>query len=114
MKKSIAALASGVVLLAGCADNPLTNPVDSPTVGQVSGALTRASLQTLVTGVVAQDRATYGSSTNYIILSEVMARDLYQNGVVLERKKYRLLAYAYWIFLAGLVAAAAAFVLDYF
>lgn len=78
MKKSIAALASGVVLLAGCADNPLTNPVDSPTVGQVSGALTRASLQTLVTGVVAQDRATYGSSTNYIILSEVMARDLYR------------------------------------
>ena len=36
------------------------------------------------------------------------------SGVVLERKKYRLLAYAYWIFLAGLVAAAAAFVLDYF
>ena len=34
----------------------------------------------------------------------MMARDLYQNGVVLERKKYRLLAYAYWIFLAGLVA----------
>ena len=44
----------------------------------------------------------------------MMARDLYQNGIVLERKKYRLLAYAYWIFLAGLVAAAAAFVLDYF
>jgi starch-binding outer membrane protein, SusD/RagB family len=78
MKKSIAALATGVVLVAGCSDNPVTNPVDSPTVGQVSGALTRAALQTLVTGVVAQDRAAYGSSTNYIILSEVMARDLYR------------------------------------
>lgn len=78
MKKSIAALATGVILVAGCADNPITNPVDSPTVGQVSGALTRSALQTLVTGVLAQDRATYGSSTNYIILSEVMARDLYR------------------------------------
>jgi hypothetical protein len=44
----------------------------------------------------------------------MMARDLYQNGVVLERKKYRLLAYAYWIFLTGLIAAAVAFVVTYF
>ena len=78
MKKSIAALASGVVLMAGCSDNPVTNPVDSPTVNQVSGALTRSALQTLVTGVLAQGRASYGSNTNYIILSEVMARDLYR------------------------------------
>lgn len=44
----------------------------------------------------------------------MMARDLYQNGVVLERKKYRLLGYAYRIFLAGLVASCAAFVIEYF
>ena len=44
----------------------------------------------------------------------MMARDLYQNGVVLERKKYRLLGYAYRIFLAGLVASCAAFVVEYF
>lgn len=31
-----------------------------------------------------------------------MARDMYQNGLVLERKKYRLLGYAYRIFLTGL------------
>ncbi|MDQ2889167.1 MAG: RagB/SusD family nutrient uptake outer membrane protein [Gemmatimonadota bacterium] len=78
MKTYITALTSGVVLLAGCSDNPITNPVDNPTVGQVSGALTRSALQTLATGVLAQDRASYGSSTNYIILSEVMARDLYR------------------------------------
>lgn len=78
MKKSIAALVTGVLLVAGCADNPITNPVDSPTVDQVSGALTRASLQTLVTGVMAQDRSSFGSSTPYMILAEVMARDLYR------------------------------------
>ncbi len=44
----------------------------------------------------------------------MMARDLYQNGVVLERKKYRLLAYAYRLFLAGLIAAGVAFVVTYF
>lgn len=44
----------------------------------------------------------------------MMARDLYQNGVVLARKKYRLLAWAYRIFLAGLVASCAAFIVEYF
>jgi Pycsar effector protein len=43
----------------------------------------------------------------------MMARDLYQNGVVLERKKYRLLGYGYRIFLVGLVASCAAFVAEY-
>jgi len=42
-----------------------------------------------------------------------MARDIYQNGVVLERKKYRLLGYAYRIFLAGLTASFIAFVWQY-
>jgi len=45
---------------------------------------------------------------------ELMARDLYQNGLVLERKKYRLIGYAYWIFLAGVVASFIAFVAGYF
>jgi len=44
----------------------------------------------------------------------LMLRDLYQNGLVLERKKYRLLGYAYRIFLAGLVASFTAFVAGYF
>lgn len=42
-----------------------------------------------------------------------MARDIYQNGVVLERKKYRLLGYAYRVFLLGLTASFIAFLADY-
>ena len=42
-----------------------------------------------------------------------MLRDIYQNGLVLERKKYRLLGYAYRIFLAGLTASFIAFLIDY-
>ncbi|MGA9581286.1 MAG: Pycsar system effector family protein [Allosphingosinicella sp.] len=41
-----------------------------------------------------------------------MARDIYQNGIVLARKKYRLLGWAYRIFLAGLTASLAAFVVE--
>jgi hypothetical protein len=44
----------------------------------------------------------------------LMARDLYQNGVVLARKKYRLLGYAYRTFLVGLCLSFAAFILSYF
>jgi hypothetical protein len=40
----------------------------------------------------------------------MMARDLHQNGSVLQRHKYRYLAYAYRTFLVGIVATAAAFV----
>jgi hypothetical protein len=42
-----------------------------------------------------------------------MLHDLYQNGVVLERKKYRLLGYAYRVFLAGLCASFLAFIGQY-
>lgn len=43
-----------------------------------------------------------------------MARDIYQNGRVLERKKYRFLGYAYRVFLAGLTASFLAFIWQYF
>ena len=43
-----------------------------------------------------------------------MARDIYQNGQVLQKKKYRLLAIAYQIFLVGLVASCAAYVVQHF
>jgi len=39
-----------------------------------------------------------------------MARDIYQNGRVLADKKYRLLGWAYRVFLAGLVASFLTFV----
>jgi hypothetical protein len=41
-----------------------------------------------------------------------MLHDLYQNGMVLERKKYRMLGWAYRIFLVGLTASLAAFVAE--
>lgn len=42
----------------------------------------------------------------------MMARDMYQNGVVLARKKYRLLGIAYRIFLIGLSLSFAAFLIQ--
>jgi hypothetical protein len=43
-----------------------------------------------------------------------MARDIYQNGSVLRRKKYRMLAWAYRIFLAGLTASFVSVVVQLF
>ena len=43
-----------------------------------------------------------------------MARDIYQNGNVLARKKYRMLGWAYRIFLAGLTASLIAFLVEAF
>jgi len=42
----------------------------------------------------------------------MMMHDLYQNGQVLQRRKYRFLGYAYRMFIAGLVATLAAFVVE--
>ena len=44
------------------------------------------------------------------LIFETMARDVYQNGFVLQRKKYRLLGYAYRVFIVGLTASFIAFV----
>ena len=41
-----------------------------------------------------------------------MARDIYQNGTVLAHKKYRLLGWAYRIFLVGLTASLGAFIVQ--
>jgi hypothetical protein len=42
-----------------------------------------------------------------------MATDIYQNGTVLARKKYKLLGYAYRVFLVGLTASLLTFVAHY-
>lgn len=44
----------------------------------------------------------------------MMARDIYQAGTVLQTKKYRMLAYAYQVFLLGLVASCGAYVVEQF
>ena len=41
-----------------------------------------------------------------------MLRDIYQNGQVLRHRKYRFLGYAYGLFIVGLVATLAAFVVE--
>jgi hypothetical protein len=46
-------------------------------------------------------------------LYRTMARDIYQAGSVLQNKKYRFLGIAYRIFLAGLVASCAAYVIEH-
>ncbi|MES2444371.1 MAG: Pycsar system effector family protein [Pseudomonadota bacterium] len=56
---------------------------------------------------IARLRAEVGSDRAVL---EVMARDIYQNGQVLKRKKYRLLGWAYRVFLVGLVLSFGAFV----
>lgn len=42
----------------------------------------------------------------------MMLRDIYQNGQVLQRRKYRYLTYAYRLFIAGLVLTLAVFALE--
>jgi hypothetical protein len=44
----------------------------------------------------------------------IMARDMHQNGCVLARKKYRMLGYAYRIFLVGMTASLIAFIAESF
>ncbi|MGQ3065375.1 MAG: Pycsar system effector family protein [Sphingopyxis sp.] len=49
-------------------------------------------------------------ATSY--LYETMLRDTYQNGVVLARRKYRYLAYAYRLFVVGLTLTFIAFAVE--
>ncbi|MGZ5493551.1 MAG: hypothetical protein ACXWHG_08060 [Thermoanaerobaculia bacterium] len=71
------ALALATVVGTACKDNAATNPIDAPTVDALEGALTRTSLQTLVTGFLGQDRAGFATTT-VLILSEIFARDAYR------------------------------------
>jgi hypothetical protein len=45
-------------------------------------------------------------------LVRMMLRDMYQNGLVLQRRKYRYLGYAYRTFIAGLVLTLVSFVIE--
>ena len=65
------------VVATACKDNAATNPIDAPTVDALAGALTRNSLQQLVTGVLGQDRTAFATTT-VLILTEIFARDAYR------------------------------------
>jgi hypothetical protein len=45
-------------------------------------------------------------------LVRTMLRDMYQNGLVLHRRKYRYLGYAYRMFIAGLVVTLVSFLIE--
>jgi hypothetical protein len=45
-------------------------------------------------------------------ICRAMLKDIYQNGQVLQRKKYKYLGYAYRVFLAGLVSTVVVVVLE--
>lgn len=66
------------------------------------GIFTQASEDEFVDGVLDELHA---DETVF----RTMLRDIYQNGQVLQRKKYRLLGWAYRVFLAGLVLTALTF-----
>ncbi|HEU4652291.1 MAG TPA: Pycsar system effector family protein, partial [Croceibacterium sp.] len=42
-----------------------------------------------------------------------MLHDIYQNGQVLQHRKYRFLGYAYRLFIAGLVITLVAFAIEF-
>jgi starch-binding outer membrane protein, SusD/RagB family len=77
MRKYTYALAAGLIVAAGCKDNPLVPPVDSPTTSAVSGQLTSAGVKTLAIGVLANDRA-LASELSYSKLPEIYARDMFR------------------------------------
>ena len=108
----IAILATGAFLAAICAivaalpkvTHP-TGPVDDDANILFFGIFTSLSEKEFADRIVAKlhdDEALY----------RVMLRDIYQNGQVLQHKKYRYLGYAYRIFLAGLVLSFVAFVVE--
>jgi len=76
--KKFAAFVLAAVVTAGCKDNPEVNPVDAPSVTALQGALTRTSLQTLATGVLAQDRSATTSTFTFYTLSAIYGRDAYR------------------------------------
>lgn len=77
MKKyTLAALATAIIATGACKDSTDVLPLDAPTIESVtSKPLVRSSLQTLATGVLAQDRAGVVGTPTYMILASIMGRD---------------------------------------
>lgn len=72
------ALGAVTAVAVGCKDSTIVRPGDAPTVEAISGALNRSSLQPLATGILAQDREAVVGSVQYVIISEIFARDMYR------------------------------------
>lgn len=74
---STIALAAAVAVAAGCKDNPVANPIDAPTVDAIAGGANRSTLQLLITGAMAQDRATFNDFPT-VQETGIWARDVYR------------------------------------
>ena len=70
-------LGAAVLVVTGCKDNPVVNPIDAPTVNALSGTLTPTTLQQLATGVLAQDRLA-ANVFAYAMEAGIFARDVYR------------------------------------
>lgn len=70
-------LAAAALVAAGCKDNPVANPIDLPTVDQLSGPLTGPALQFIATGALAQDRAS-ADVFAYATEAGIFARDVFR------------------------------------
>jgi starch-binding outer membrane protein, SusD/RagB family len=75
MHKYTAALACATLALGACKDNTGVPNLNAPSVESVGGALNRGNLQTLVTGVLDQDR-TAMNDFPWIVFPGTMARDI--------------------------------------
>jgi starch-binding outer membrane protein, SusD/RagB family len=77
MKKYIAAaLTTAMVATSACKDSTDVLPLDAPTIESVtSKPLVRSSLQTLATGVLAQDRSGVVGTGTYLVLANILARN---------------------------------------
>jgi len=56
---------------------------------------------------------TVNSPAAFSLHSVHMLHDIYQNGAVLQRRKYRYLGYAYRVFILGLVVTLATFAFEF-
>lgn len=108
----VAVLAVGVFLAAVCAIMAVlpsvsracgtVGPDDNMLFFGVFTSLEEAEFSERMMALVADDEA----------LCRAMLRDMYQNGQVLQRRKYRYLGYAYRLFLAGVVISFLALAVD--
>jgi hypothetical protein len=79
MKKYTTIALTALTLVAvACKDNPNAPPGDALTVDAISGALTRAQLQALATGLTGQDRSGVQGTPTYLVLAPIMGRDFYR------------------------------------
>jgi hypothetical protein len=77
MKKyTVAALTMAVLATGACKDSTIVQPLDAPVIESITGKpLVRSSLQTLATGVLAQDRSGVAGTPTYLVLAAIMGRD---------------------------------------